>query len=490
MGVVEKQSIKGSVIIYAGIILGFINTGLVFPKILSTEQIGLVNILISYSTILGQFGNLGFTNTIIKFFPYFKNKDKYHNGFLKIITLVSFVGFLISLLLFFSIKSFLVKTGTEKSILLFEYIYLLIPLTFFTIYFNAYDAYYRTLFNSVPGIFLREFSTRLLVLVFISLFYFNLIGFKQFVFFYILAYSFPAIGITISIFRFGEFKIGRKKIVVKKDLKKSMISVSLFSIISGFSGVVLINIDRIMLERYNGLSDVGIYSIAFFFGTLVGISARPISRIAGALIADFWKNKDLESISKIYKGTAINQFIIGVLVIIGIWSNIHNVFKILPIEYLAGKFVILIIGFAFLTDMLAGSSVNILAYSQYYRYHTYIMAIFIVVAVITNMILIPRYGITGAALATLISKIFYNTLRGIFLFVKFKLYPYNYKFIVVGLIGAITYFISTLMPIMENLYFDIIFRSLIILIIFMSLIYFLSISKELNNKLNNILSIK
>ena len=120
MGVIAKQSIKGSILIYIAIVIGFINTGLIFPKVLNTEQIGLLNILISYVTIISQFGNLGFTSTIIKFFPYFKNKDKFHNGFLKLITIVSFLGFLISVGIFFIIKSFLIKTGTEKSILFFE----------------------------------------------------------------------------------------------------------------------------------------------------------------------------------------------------------------------------------------------------------------------------------------------------------------------------------------------------------------------------------
>ena len=491
MGMVQKQSIKGSVIIYFGILLGFINTGLIFPKVLTTEQIGLLNILISYSTILGLFGNLGFTNTIIKFFPYFKEKDEYHNGFLKIVTLVSFIGFILSLLLFFSIKKILINSGTDKSALFFEYIYLLVPLILFTIYFNAYDAYYRALFNSVHGIFFKEFLTRVVVLISILLFFFEIIDFKIFLYFYVFAYSFPAIGITISIIKGGQFKFGKKKISLKTNLRKSMISVSLFSIISGFSGVVLINLDRIMLERYCGLSDVGIYSIAFFFGTLVGISARPVSRISSALIADYWKQKDMDKIKEIYKSTAINQFIIGVLILVGIWANIHNVFRILPGEYFVAKYVILIIGIAFLIDMLAGSSVNILAFSSYYRYHTYIMLIFIVVAILTNLILIPKMGIEGAAIATLFSKIFYNVFRGAFLYYKYKLNPYNIGFIITAIIGGFTYFVVLLIPVIRNLYLDILIRSSIIITIFISLIYLFRVSTEINNGIkNNLLKFK
>jgi len=488
MGIVQKQSIKGSVIIYLGIVLGFINTGLIFPKVLTTEQIGLLNILISYSTIIGLFGNLGFTNTIIKFFPYFKEKDEFHNGFLKIITIISFIGFILSLLLFVAVKSFLIKSGTEKSALFFEYIYLLIPLIFFTIYFNAYDAYYRALFNSVQGVFYKEFATRIIVLASILLFIFNIISFKHFIYSYVFAYSLPAIGITISIIKGRQFKFSRKKLSLKLNLKKSMISVSLFSIISGFSGVLLINIDRIMLERFYGLSEVGVYSIAFFFGTIVGIFARPVSRIASALIADYWKQKDMNKIREIYKSTAVNQFIIGTLILVGIWANIHNVFRILPNEYIDAKYVIFIIGLAFLVDMLAGSSVNILAFSSYYKYHTYIMLVFIAVAILSNLLLIPKMGIEGAAIATLVSKMFYNTIRGIFLYYKYKLNPYNISFLIIIMIGGLSYWLSLSIPIMSNIFLDLFIRSSIIVAIFISLIYLFRVSTEINQVLRKIFS--
>ena len=447
----------------------------------------MLNILISYVTIISQFGNLGFTSTIIKFFPYFKNKDKFHNGFLKLITIVSFLGFLISVGIFFIIKSFLIKTGTEKSILFFEYIYLIIPLVFFTIYFNAYDAYYRAHLNSVPGIFYKEFGVRILVLVFILLFYFKIIDFRGFVLLYVLANSMPAIGIMFSLVKFNEFRFGNKEIRIKKALKRAMISVSLYSIISSFSGVILISVDRIMLERFNGLSDVGIYSIAFFFSSLVAITARPISLISGAVIADFWKKKNLGKISELYETTAINQFAIGVLVLIGIWANIHTVFQILPHEYLVAKYVILLLGLSHLIDMLSGSSVNILALSKYYRYHTYFMIFFIVIAIISNWILIPIYGIMGAAIGSLISKLFYSIIRCIFLYIKFNLFPYSFKFIVVVIVGFVTYFMSRLLFIMDNMYIDFLLRSSIITIIYLLLIYIFKVSKEINYKVDDII---
>ena len=47
---------------------------------------------------------------------------------------------------------------------------------------------------------------------------------------------------------------------------------------------------------------------------------------------------------KFYAKSTINQLIVGELLFLGIWANIHNIFKILPAEYEAGKYVIFFIG--------------------------------------------------------------------------------------------------------------------------------------------------
>ena len=52
MGVFLKQSFWTSVIIYLGVIIGFINSLILFPKYLSTEEIGLLRQIISAATLL------------------------------------------------------------------------------------------------------------------------------------------------------------------------------------------------------------------------------------------------------------------------------------------------------------------------------------------------------------------------------------------------------------------------------------------------------
>ena len=59
MGIIIKQSIKGSIWSYLGVGIGFITTAYLFPNYLSSDTIGLFGLLVSWSVLLSQFSSLG-----------------------------------------------------------------------------------------------------------------------------------------------------------------------------------------------------------------------------------------------------------------------------------------------------------------------------------------------------------------------------------------------------------------------------------------------
>ena len=81
MGIIEKQATKNLIYSYLGAGLGFI-TILWSAHLLTPAQNGVTKLLVSYSMLFAQFANLGFTSVTIRLFPYFRNKDKGHHGFL------------------------------------------------------------------------------------------------------------------------------------------------------------------------------------------------------------------------------------------------------------------------------------------------------------------------------------------------------------------------------------------------------------------------
>lgn len=484
MGIIRKQSVLSTLYTYIGAAIGFVTTGILMPKVFSPEQIGILSIIVAYATILASFANLGTTNVITRFFPFFRNPETKNNGFLFLSLIVPTIGFIISFIVFLFIKPLLIGKAIENISLIQTYIFYVVPFIIAILYFNILEAYYKMLYNVTLGSFLKEVGQRIVILIAVLLFYFSLIDFSRFVLWYFIAFSLPVIILFAAIYFKNALTLKPNLSFIEKSLRKQMIDVGLFGIIGAFSGIVTINIDRIMIERILGLSDTGVYTIAFFFGTLVVLPSRALTKIASTFIAEAWKKNDTLQLSSIYQKSTITQLIIGMLIFLGIWCNIHNIFKILPHEYVAGKLVILFIGLAYLSDMFAGVSQTILTNSTYYRFQTYSMILLIALVIVTNFIFIPIYGIVGAAIAAFLSKMLVNLFRIVFIALKLKLFPYNVRHVFIIIIGLAAYLINMILPIFENYYYDIFYRSTLIIIIVLVPIYIFRLSEDINEFVN------
>lgn len=485
MGIIIKQSIKGSIWSYAGILVGFVTTSYLFPRYLSTDVIGLFSILLAYSILFAQFAALGFHGVTSRLFPYFRDREKGHNGFLFLAFAVMITGFALFTIAFLFFKPLLIENNLEKSKLFADYVGLLVPLTFFTLLFVQLDMVNKVLYDAVLGAFLQEFLQRILIFLITILFIFKFLDLHQLV----LAYA--SVVCLKGVFMFGyllvkgEISFTPRLDFMDKKLRKEIISVALFSILTGLGGSIVFNIDKIIINHLLGLGQTGVYTIAFFFGTLVVIPSRPLLRISGTLIADAFKRDDLNYIADIYRKSCLNQFIIAAFLFGGIWINIGNILQILGPDYANGKWVIFFIGLAYLFDMATGANGQIISFSQYYRVALFFILILIVLVVATMYLFIPVYGITGGALAIALSIFLNNIMRYIFLKVKYNMQPFTLKFIAIAAIFGVAFLVSMLVPQMK-LIPDIIVRSAVFTLLVFLGIYFSKVSDEVNSVVNTI----
>ncbi len=466
MGIIARQTIKGSFYSALGALIGFINIGLIMPQIFSTAEIGLTNLLISISAIFGQVGTLGFMNVTVKLFPFFRDTKNKNNGFLFLLLSVGTLGFLICAIAYYLSKPYLISSNIERSPLFAEYVYLLIPLIFISIFYLLIDSYNRILFNASFGIFVKEFLLRILNLLGIILFYFNVFDFNAFIIYYTVAYGVPVLLISLLLLHKNHISLKPSFAFLKRKFVQEIISVAGFGIISGFSSIGVYQIDRYLINHYCDLSATGVYSTAFFFGTIILLPARALIRISGSIIAEDIKADRWESIKTIYKQSTHNLLLLSILIFIIIWGNINNIMQFLPPVFETGRYVILLISLAFVVQSVSAISGTIIQYSKYYRQHSYLMLFLIFLIVILNILLLPSYGIIGAAMASFIAFIALGIIQVIFVQIKFNAQPYNYKHIVMILTGGFAYFISTLIPSLNSLIIDLIIRSSVLSVLY------------------------
>jgi O-antigen/teichoic acid export membrane protein len=244
-----------------------------------------------------------------------------------------------------------------------------------------------------------------------------------------------------------------------------------------------------MLSAYSGLRNTGIYTIAFFIATFIEIPKKSLSQVLIPLVSEANKNNDIGKLEELYKKSSLTQLIIGGFIFIIIWCNIANIFRLIPHGniYSEGKWVVFFIGIGKLFDMATGINQEIVGTSRYYKYDLIYYPFIGIIAIGANMWLIPRYGMTGAAIAAAFSVFLFNTIRFLFILLVFKIQPFSFNIVKVLVIGSIVFLLSYFIPPFTNLIIDILVRCLTITITFIGLILLSKSSEDINSIFNKIL---
>ena len=307
MGVIQRQGIRNSIITYTGIGLGAISLLFVQPHFLTKEEIGLTRILFSFSAILASFMMFGTNNATLKYFPYFKNREKGHHGFLGLMLILPFIGFLVIGLILFILKGYIISRYVAQSRLFTEYFYYVFPLSFFITFINVLTAYsFSLLQTSVPAL-INDVLVRIVSIILFTIYFIKWITINQFVFLFVGIYGtqFVTLLVYIYIEDNPSLKIDWKFVAGQNPA--GMLHYAFVLCIGAFSGLGLKYLDAVMLGMYkskttglNGLDMVGIYSIAAFVGTIVEAPLNSLEKIIIPKISQGWAKDDREDLQYIY----------------------------------------------------------------------------------------------------------------------------------------------------------------------------------------------
>ena len=486
MGVIIRQSIKNTVILYVGIIFGFVSTILLFPRILTPAQYGLTRLLFSLSMVCIQFAHLGTKNIIIRFFPYFRDSRESRGRFFSAILLISFFGFLLFTAIYLLFKGRFLVYYSDNSPLFTQYYLFLIPMVFGILFFEVINNYIRALHDAVTGSFVHEVLLRALIIVMLVVYYYQLIPFVTFMIGFVGCYVLQPIFLLVSLYWRGDLTLSTPILQKRSKFLQGMGVYGGYSLLGGLTTLLVSNIDIIMLGAMMNLSNTAVYAIAFYVGSVIAVPQRSILKIATPVLAGLLKEKKYDEISSLYKRTSLNQIIAGSLLYIGIWANLHNLMDLLPAAYQGAQHIILVIGFAKLFDMATGINGGIILNSKYFRFNLYVNIFLVILAISANYILIPIYGILGAAIATTLSIVVYNTIKLVFVWVKFSMQPFEWNTPVVIAIAAACLILSFQIPYLVNLFVDVIVRSLSITIVFIGTILLFGLSEDVKSLVREI----
>lgn len=503
MGTIKRQSIFSTVFLYMGIVIGYVNVTLLYPTILGSEGFGFTRFLISTGAILGVFGQMGLSGVMLRFFPFFQDKERNHNGFLGLALLLSLIGVVLVTLFILIFKSWVIEQFSDPTSvgLITRYYLLLIPAFVFTVYYAILQAYSTSLLKAAIPFFFREVFSRLFSFALLIVYYLEWVTFEQFMYIFVLEGGFRTIGMLVYLKWLKQLSFKIDWSIFQKPIFKEMVEYGLYILLASGSSLIISGIDIVMISAFMGFGFTGIY-FAFLAATrMITVPASSINTVSSPIVAKAWKENNTELILQLYRKTAITQLVAGLLLFIGVWANLDNFCFILGHsgeDYFIGREVAIFIGLGSIFNVMTGINGAIIVHSKYYRWNLFFVLFLVGLTYLTNYLLIPVHGIIGAGLATMITVILYNALKLVFVWVKFKMHPFTKNSWITLVLGFAILLLSFQLPYAGDflsdwtnnywiwLLADIAYRSAIITVLYIGGILYFGVSKDITGMIRNV----
>ena len=249
---------------------------------------------------------------------------------------------------------------------------------------------------------------------------------------------------------------------VDKDILKFSVPLMFVSAI----GIIMHWIDIIMLGILSNATEVGMYHPIERTAGLVRMILFAFAGIFAPIFSEHYFKKNKNGMKDSYQSSSkyILAFSLPIFIFLFIFSEpMLLVFGTEFQNYFALK--VLLLGIFIQTIFGLGSST--LTMSGYTKFNLLNVSIALFLNIISNSILIPLYGLTGAALATSFALIVLSTLRYFENLILMNLNLFSFKLIKPIISGAITFVVIQYLSLIFSNYFELsnVFNLLIYLLI-------------------------
>ena len=359
-------------------------------RYLGPKDFGLLSYALSFYGLFSTISILGLETITIR--ELVKNPDK-RDDLLGSVFLLRLLGG-VSTIIFIALTLYFSGESTNISILI-----LIISSSAIFHSFSVVDYYFRAEVKAKYSVYI--FLSTVLIVAIIKI---MLIIFEAQLIYFAIAFSvefiLAAAGFMI-VYRFNKLKLSRWKF--NKEIAVSLLKDSWPLILSGLAISVYMKVDQVMIKNMLNSEEVGFYAAAvrlseawYFIPVALTSSLFPAIVNAKKVGKEFYNNR----IQKLYDILA--WMAIAIALPVSIFSS--DIIRIIfGNEFNSAAPVLTIYVWAGVAVFLGVASNQYLANENYTKLSFFRTFIGMIFNVVLNFILIPEYGIVGAAVATLIS---------------------------------------------------------------------------------------
>lgn len=358
---------------------------------LGPSDYGIFGTAVSISSLFGVFASFGtFTYLVRAISTDFEHEDKYLNNTLG---LKMFLSFFYLTLIFLV----LMLLGWQRYVigicLLFAFEYLI--KTFHDVLFASFQAHEQMKYQAITNIVINVL-TFIFILIVISTDY-GLIGISVA---YILANVIALVYATYAI----RAHIIKPHLAFDFPFYKDLIKAGIPFALSGLFYTIYYSIDIVMITQFSTTYDTGLYNSAYKLISVLTLFYTIYTAVIFPVMSKlFGGEKDLLKLSFVKSMKYLSLVTIPIAVFTMIYG--YDIIAIYGAEYIEAGGVIKILIWTVCFLFINGACTLILNASHKEYSVTKIYSIAALFNVVTNLFLIPKYGVYGASFATVLSEI-------------------------------------------------------------------------------------
>ena len=413
---------KGSLSVF--LIRGFsILAGYIFTFLVAfyygAEGVGLFSISYTLLAMASLVSVLGFDVASVRLISENKSLENIQAIYLKILKVVIPFSLLLSIILFFSSHFISNVLDDNKLIINLRFVCLgILPLSLIFIHSEGLRGMKEvSLYSLLKYAMIPLFASIILLLIDKSKF----INFEGPIFAYLVSILITFfISLFIWIKKNGYSRSAHNSISLKYLLNISipiLLTTSMFHIINWT--------DTIILGYYNTSHDIGIYNICFKMSMSSSIILFSINSIAAPKFSELYSSKKFIEFKNIIKLSSKIIFWLSIPILLIIAYKADFLLGIFGLDFKDGKIALYVLLFGQFINILCGSVGYILMMTNKQKILRNIMIVATLSNIILNIILIPIYGILGAAISTTVAVMIWNISSLIYIYKEYGFITIN-----------------------------------------------------------------
>lgn len=484
MGVIIRQSLKGTFVNYIGVVLGIFVQFYIVAKYLDPEVIGLSKVVYEVAFLLSTLALMGSGSTGMRFFPYFKDEKTGNHGFLFYYLLFPTVGVVLMTALYLGLRGPIESYFGEKSPLFNEHFYYVLPMMVVLAFWVWFENYANINMRIAVPKAVREVGMRLMMLGIYLAYGFGLISVTGLIVGFILCYGVCMLISGAYSLHIGDRTLRHDWSFITPELKSKVLKYAGFLMLATISGNVIQQMDVFMLSGVKGLYSAGIYTIVIYMAEIVNMPSRNITPISTPLAAEAMKEGNTARAQQLYRQVSIHQMLASTVLLMIVWINLDNIFAIIPNgeKFAEGRWAVLFLGLSKVVYGTLNFGNTLISFSKYYYWTLFIAIILAAISIGSNLYFIPLYGLSGAALASLLTVLVSYAYQQYIVQVKIKTNPFSFKHVWILVILCILFAVNWIIPSLLSVspWLDGLVRTVIVMGVAIVLVYAMKISEQIN----------